>query len=178
MVFFLYFVRSKSFHPVNLCTRLFCALKIISCPRKRFVHLKWFRTRNNLLMTMVMPSHRKKPLKATQHTPDWKTGTGLIQNQWLHWLSIYMQWSTADFYYGCVRLASSLGWAPLTRAKRTTTHRCRSDFVYLGQAPKWPTPQVGHWGLTWVSPWNDVKSYSNAPGQTGDDPGKLNERTH
>ena len=29
-----------------------------------------------------------------------------------------------------------------------------------------------------MSPWNDVKSYSNAPGQTGDDPGKLNERTH
>ena len=47
----------------------------------------------------------------------------------------------------------------------------------------WGQPQVTHstsraLGLTWVSTWNDVKSYLNAPGQTGDDPGKLNERTH
>ena len=43
---------------------------------------------------------------------------------------------------GCVRLASlglprgAHSGEPLTRAKRTTTHRSRSDVVYLGPAPK------------------------------------------
>ena len=89
---------------------------------------------------------------------------------------IILQWVRSFSFLGSSPRCS-LGWAPDSRAKRTTTHRSRSDVVYLGPAPKWPTPQAGHWGLTRVSPWNDVKSYSNAPGQTGVDPGKLNERT-
>ena len=84
---------------------------------------------------------------------------------------------------GCVRLAS-LGLArgahscePLTRARRTITHPC-SDVMHLGPATKWPTPHAGHWGLTRVSPWNDIKAIRTQRGKTGVDPWKLNKGTH
>ena len=49
--------------------------------------------------------------------------------------------------------------------------------MYLGPAPKWPVPQAGHLGLTWVSPWNDAKAIRTYRGQTGVDPGEANQ-TH
>ena len=75
--------------------------------------------------------------------------------------------------YGCVRLASlgrprgAHSGEHLARANRTITHRFRSDVMHLGPAPKWTTPQAGHWGLTWVSPWNDVKAIRSHRGRPG-----------
>ena len=42
----------------------------------------------------------------------------------------------------------------------------------------WPTPRAGHWGMTRVSPWNDVKAIWTYRGQTGGDLGKLIKCTH
>ena len=51
----------------------------------------------------------------------------------------------------------------------------RGDGMPSQVTPKWPTPQAGHWGQ--LDPGEPRQSYSNVPGQTGVDPGKLNERT-
>ena len=76
---------------------------------------------------------------------------------------------------GCVRLASlgrprgAHSGEPLTRANWTVTHPLVVTSMHLGPAPKWPTPQAGHLGLTQVSPWNDVKAIRMYRGQTGVD---------
>ena len=85
---------------------------------------------------------------------------------------------------GCVRLASlglpcgAHSGEPLTRTKRMTTHRFHSDVVYLGPAPSDPLHKQGTGGWPGWAPGMTSKAiYRNAPGQTEDDPGKLNERT-
>ena len=71
----------------------------------------------------------------------------------------------------------SLG-EPLTRAIRTITLALSWWRHAPRVTPKWPVTQAGHLGLTQLSPWNDVKAIRTFRGQTGVDPGKLDERTH
>ena len=58
---------------------------------------------------------------------------------------------------------------PLTSTKWTITHPLGVTSCTWGPAPRWPTPQTGHLGLTQVSPWNDVKAIRMYRGQTGVD---------
>ena len=106
--------------------------------------------------------------------------TSQKRNYLLRW-DFHMYFSViVNIYNGCVRLAflglprGAHSGEPLTR---TTTHRSRSDVVYLGPASKWPHSTSTALGPDQGEPLERRQSYSNEPGPTGDDPGKLNERT-
>ena len=86
---------------------------------------------------------------------------------------------------GCVRLAS-LGLSccvnsgePLIKAKRTITHRPRSNVMHLGPPLSDPLHKQGTMGADPGVPLEWRQSYLNAPGgMTGVDPVKLKKRTH
>ena len=66
---------------------------------------------------------------------------------------------------------STLGAFKLSLALSRCCHAPRAS-------PKWPVPQAGHFVLTRVSPWNDIKSIRTNRGQIGVDPGKLIDCTN
>ena len=88
------------------------------------------------------------------------------------WQAI-MMYRTLTIVIRCVRLASlgrprgAHSAEPLTSANRTImlalSWWCHASRV----TPKWPTPQAGQWGLTRVSPWNDVKAFECTGGRPG-----------